>query len=967
MGSRPTPFGLFAGVMAGRLGSATSAVLRDIAQHRKRARADMGWVLALVRRLEQEMDDDAVETLTVEASSAVVRDDDRLLLLQSTLLADPSAAPTGCVSIRTSPVVTEVLGRAQAPLAVGRLLNDVTRDHPDWPRDRLATLVRRLLAEEFLLSSLRPPPSAGDPLEHLTKELSGCAPTPSLAAVLADVRAIAEEQTAYDRCAIGGGLAVHQRLQSRMRRLSDRETTLQLDTALAGDVRLPRHVGHEVAKAVTALWRLAPDRRGMVHLRSYQEFLERYGVDQTVPVLELLDDDRGLGPPAGYQSPVGSRGPVEDEDTGCHHGDERDRLLMRLATSALVRGEREVELTEQLVERLARRSPPADLPQPSAELYATLVAASPSAVDDEDFRLVIGPNPGTHEAGVSLTRFLDILPPETETTLRTFRQKAEKHGPVPVDLVYQSRWARSANITIVPQWSDHRVVVGVVRGQSSATTLPLEDLNIGSTLDRLYVISTSLGTEVAVQANHMLNARTQAPNVCRFLSEISHEPYRLWAPFDWGSASHCPVLPRVRYSKTILLPVLWKLDAELCCPGADVRRGSEWREELDAWRRRWQVPRHVLMGVDDQRIMVDLENELHLLALRREAAGSPKLVLQEIPGGEESNWLANRHGPFASECVFVLSGVRSPTGGSARSVGDKRPAPSRRPSRHDVVRLPGSDWLFAKLYGSKSREDQVIAAALPDLVQPAVEAGAVQLWFYIRYANPEPHLRLRFQGAPDDLLRAVLPALRGWSEEMVARGLRTRVILDTYEREVDRYGGPEAIDAAESVFAADSVTSIELLRILRSDATDLAPVEMAAASLVDLLVGLDGDEREWRYWLERTGAKADYRTEYIQRRHTALSVTDPEGDWHGLRNTRGGEAVLAALALRRPALAAFGRLTRDLDAAGALWSPRERVAGSLLHMHCNRLFGADREREGKALALARNSVWERDQRARRRR
>ena len=92
------------------------------------------------------------------------------------------------------------------------------------------------------------------------------------------------------------------------------------------------------------------------------------------------------------------------------------------------------------------------------------------------------------------------------------------------------------------------------------------------------------------------------------------------------------------------------------------------------------------------------------------------------------------------------------------------------------------------------------------------EAGLVDRWFFIRYGDPGRHLRVRLHGPPRELLSEVLPALHEATAPALDGGLLYRISLDTYEREVERYGGLEGVELMEQVAAADSDAVIEILQ-----------------------------------------------------------------------------------------------------------------------------------------------------------
>src|SRR5262249_34676440 len=87
---------------------------------------------------------------------------------------------------------------------------------------------------------------------------------------------------------------------------------------------------------------------------------------------------------------------------------------------------------------------------------------------------------------------------------------------------------------------------------------------------------------------------------------------------------------------------------------------------------------------------------------------------------------------------------------------------------------PGSEWLYAKLYTGPAAVDQVLRDVVKPVVQKVMHSGAADRWFFIRYGDPDWHLRLRFHGVPNRLHGEVLPALQAAAAPLLADGLLWR-------------------------------------------------------------------------------------------------------------------------------------------------------------------------------------------------
>ena len=131
---------------------------------------------------------------------------------------------------------------------------------------------------------------------------------------------------------------------------------------------------------------------------------------------------------------------------------------------------------------------------------------------------------------------------------------------------------------------------------------------------------------------------------------------------------------------------------------------------------------------------------------------------------------------------------------------------------------PGSEWLYAKLYTGTATADGLLREVVAPVVREALGCRRRRRWFFIRYGDPDWHLRVRFHGDPRGAPRAEsLPRLDAAARPAARRRPDLALQLDTYEREVERYGGPEGIALAERLFQADSEAVLAILEMLEGD------------------------------------------------------------------------------------------------------------------------------------------------------
>lgn len=868
MTSRATPFGLLAGVSTARFGDTTTVTLGT--GHHKAVRPDAGWLAALVRgRL---ADLDVVRTLQVVLNNLCGVRGDRLVLPYVPVAGDDEQAPRE-LSVRNSPLVAAVARLARLPIGFPELVAALGAEFPQAPADAVERLLLQLVGRQILLTELAPPPSAVDPIAHVLQRLPGDT----------ELTAARAAQARFAAAPIGEGLAAWREIGA---------TLPHVDLAVDATVTVHRQVAAELESAAAALVRMTPaDIRPAGHDRYQLDFIARYGDTQLVPLRELLDATRGMDAPAGYRVPRTTR--EKQLELRVRRSVERDRLRGTLAQQAVLDGTGEVVLDDPLLDRLAVDD---DVPPPEAEFGVEVVAESAAAIDGGDFRLVLWSTLMGLEAGALSGRFAHLLG----------APDAADWGEHAAQVEFAPAFERSANVSRVPRLLPRSVPVGVFADPRDDGVVDIDDLAVGADARGLYLWSTRLGAEVVPCALHRLDLRRQVPNTVRFLLDVVMMRRRGLRPWDWGPAGdQLLYLPRVRRGRAVLSAASWRTDPGLADPALPDR---DWRERFENWRALWRVPSEVALTVADSRVALDLDAPLHRALLRNEIARQPESFLVERPA---SGWLDGH----AGELVVTL---RSAAPQPVRTTATIAPR---------VRHLPGGEWTSAKLYAPEDLHRRLLAHSV-DVLRSRLPAS-VDRWYFLRYADPQPHLRLRLHGPASE----VLPVLHDWAREICAADLAQRLELDTYEPELSRYGGPAVLEAAERAFQADSEAAIALLRI----SPDLPAELLVAAGAADLAASF-GDP-QWREWVLRAVPRSEHHTAFQAVRADAIRViTDGEID----------PRVRAIWAERAPAVRSYGDAVRGLVGRSPL--------ASLLHLHQIRLAGISPNAEARANAILRGAI-----------
>jgi thiopeptide-type bacteriocin biosynthesis protein len=238
-------------------------------------------------------------------------------------------------------------------------------------------------------------------------------------------------------------------------------------------------------------------------------------------------------------------------------------------------------------------------------------------------------------------------------------------------------------------------------------------------------------------------------------------------------------------------------------------------------------------------------------------------------------------------------------------------------------------------------EDDLLAGPVHDFVEEAAGRGFRS--FFLRYSDPARHVRLRFRGEPERLVGELFPLVTTWATGLMRRGECARFALDTYERELERFGGPDGTTAAEAMFVADSEVVVELLHLRAGRAITLDHLAVAVLTVDALLDGFGRDGSARAEWCRARAASAkesggDYRTWKAALR-PLLARPDGQGPLAERRERLRAAAASLSVALGR------------LHEAGALTCSPADVLPSTTHLHLNRLLGADATTERRVYGL----------------
>lgn len=583
-------------------------------------------------------------------------------------------------------------------------------------------------------------------------------------------------------------------------------------------------------------------------------FRERYE-RQFVPLLEALDPEIGIGLSGSYAD-------------ASRHGDEwvaapdnevekaiRAALLRKVVDASSMRSPT-IQLSEEDFSLFRRRSPKLG---PSVAIHGAFNGDPQDVWSEHGGRASVSvfglysPN----ACGI-LGRFCNADASLAQMVLSHAQSEASMYPDEILAEVAHSPEGHVANVVSRPHLREYEIVYGPPSTVSEDRQIPARDLVVTVDGDRILLRSLRLGKIVHPrQATVHYPSGTRSLPVYRFLFLLQHLGISSGPLWHWFDLTALPFLPEVRYREFVLSSARWHVRREDMPAILGGASPSARARNVESWRRRVGLPRCVFMHEGDQKLLVDFTNPLSVRATLGSVKSGENVLLTAADGALGELPAVGVAGRYMHEFVLPTIHVGLPKPGRARGahVAGRHTSPPIRelasPLATKAVEsrrsfLPGEDWLYAKLYCSEHAQERILSESISALLGD-LPRDLVAKWFFLRYRDTGHHLRIRFWGGAESNLPAhMLQHLQRMCRGLKARKRLVSLQLDTYNREVERFGGFDAIEHAESLFHADSEFWLKILALLsRQRAPELrAAVRVLSVFRLWGALGIDGSAIE---------------------------------------------------------------------------------------------------------------------------
>ena len=939
MTSRATPFGLFAGCTLGKLGSETRLEIGPRTSYCRRSRLDMEYLCNLADKISS--DPALHDGISFRPNTSLYLAGGRYHHSQGYLV--DGGRSYRLVGTQTAPYLNSTLERASSGATPHELARALVKD---WEVrfEEAQNYIRKLIESQVLVSDLTPPITGPEPVEDMLAHLDGVQ-DPSIKPAL---YSISERLHKLDQGRLGNDLRDYREIINTAKTLpaefkSDHLVQVDL-TKPATRVSLDQQLAGSILHAVEALRSLVPAPKESPLEQFKKDFRERYQ-DQEVPLLLALDEEIGIGferneGPSVIPEPLLENLDFATEDNTPFRAGQAEFILLRKLQELALEGKTTLELNAKFLESVRVKNP---LPLPDAfAVMGSVIGPSDPPDKRPVFFLqgVSGPS-----GALLLGRFCHAdsgLATCVQEHLRVEESLCGFDGAVLAEVAHLPE-GRIGNILYRPHLRDHEIPFLASSRAQSDRQIAVADLMVSVANERITLRSRRLGREVIPRLTSAHGyAHERNLKLYKFLCLLQTQAVASALSWDWGILDQSLFLPRVVFKNVVLAPARWRLTKELIAE-LDHKDRVEMLRRAGGWRNKMRVPRFALLAEADHQLLIDFENVLSVETLVRYIRQRDSARLVEMLPAPDQLCAHGPEGRFTNEVVIPFVRripVKLPPMRGEQNQGQRAASESRHFTRSF---MPGSEWLFARIYASPSQVDHLLLKQVAPLVGEVSDSGEADGWFFVRYADPEWHLRLRFHGEPERLHSSLLSRLRERLEGMTEQGQIWRVQFDTYEREVERYGGPAGIQVAERLFHLDSALVLDLLATISDDLGGQLRWRLAFCSADTLLAGMGLDLRTRQQLVNslEESLERNFPVDQKYKKQLSSKFRDERPALEKLFVSRQEEIPVAAEAALRRYAGQLLAIRTELDSllqAGELRKTLRELAASYIHMHLNRIF-----------------------------
>jgi thiopeptide-type bacteriocin biosynthesis protein len=852
---RCTPFGIFAGISIGRVSDRTAISLCSQELYQKNIRLDTHFLSAIAQRLLHEPS--IRNTVKWFSNNTIYTVHDKLRYIEYRV--DKQSRTHHLAVVDSSEYVQLVLERVKSGATISEIIEVLITD--EITSEEASSFIEEMIAGCLLIPDLEPLVTGKEYhhqlLEKLlnhTKDDIDLENLVSIINCLSDTKdQIVGDSFNHLRSLLEQSKAIFPELDSGK--------LFQCDMLKpAKSCTVSKAVTTELSKAISLLNKISTYTE-QNNLKDFKEaFAKRYE-DQEISLLNVLDNETGIGYPVNVNvtsdnTPLLTNLFVQAGDKpqlSTHQSNNWSSFLWSKLQVAFKHNSCEIEITDTEIQSIFKNQDSGEgvLPD-SIYTLGSIMAGSNDELDKGNFLVYHEATAGPSAINL-LGRFCHMSDELTNHARAAIRKEESARPDCIFAEILHIPQARLGNILMRPVLRDFEIPILTRAAVDEDHTLPLSDLMVSIKNGKVFLRSKRFNKEVIPRLTTAHNFSMNPLPHYHFLCDLQFQGVKGGLSWNWGVLGEFKFLPRVRYGKTILSKARWVLNLNDLSAKKDIK-DTELKELITLHFTNNLIPNSITISQGDNQLPIDIRNTICLKILIQDLKKYKSIVLQECLFNENNLLVNGPEGAFTNEIIIPWHKEVEVKEGQQLNGSRKQIETNALLKQRSF--LPGSEWHYVKIYCGVKTADLILCEVVKPLIEGLLGEGTISKYFFIRYYDPDHHLRIRFKGNGDfyaKVTNKLNEALVPYLEANLVSNIQTEI----YKQEIERYG-IENMDNSESVFFADSIGALNLLSLLEGDEGDQLRWQFAIKGVHDLLDAFQFDnpmKRELMNWLSTNFAR----------------------------------------------------------------------------------------------------------------
>lgn len=784
MCTRCTPYGMFAGCDRIGITDEAGGITLQPENFRPLSRLDMNYLDELVRTLLQQPDIRHKSSFVV--NSSLYQLFDTYYFVEYQLLN--GARNYNLTSATADEHLQDLVEFCRTPRRFADILQLFTAK--GFPEADAAEYLEDLINSQLLISDLEIQVTGEDPMLVLQKKLQRSGADLSLVTQL--IRAF-EQQSPID---ISGQLLTA--LQPVIP-IPSPKNLLQTDLCLnLQGQQLSGRLVNNILKDITALLPLANN----IHAEDLEDFkrkyVERYEYAEK-RLTEVLDPEYGIGYGVHstgnlHSSTILDGIPLQmgEEDSMSIRWNKLTAFRQNKFMKAIQEGQTTIQLTDKDLQ---------DLNIKPGSHGETLSLHGKISVNDDNQPLFLVHSIGYNSATNMLGRFC-YMNDQLKQEVQQFIAGSEAQQDFIYAEIAHLPQSRLGNIQLRPVLTPYEIVYLSTPGVDDDHVININDLWIRMIDNRMMLFSKKLNKYVMPKMStaHNFHHHSSLP-VYKFLCDLQFQRNGAFALWSWDTYTGQRFLPRVAYNNIIIERASWQLFKSDFESAENKSRPAT--EVLQQLLQQYKVPSKVLLSSGDNELYLHLEIPADQQLLLEELKKRSVMLKEYLAPGAQALVKDAAGNAYQNEVVIPLTVVQEAKPNTIRF-----PETETHSVRREITLA--DNWLYIKLYCGVNNAERILTEFIAPFTAYIRRKAYSKKWFFIRYADPDHHIRLRIKAGSREQVYKILDLFCSKIRPYQDNKLLDKYIIDRYYREVERYGAAN-MEHTETLFHHDSEAVLKLL------------------------------------------------------------------------------------------------------------------------------------------------------------